>query len=100
MISSKYTETISSPKFLNFFRTFLKLRTEEEITKFLLDLMTIKELETFASRWQVAEMLHEGRPYTEIERLTGLSSATIARVSESLQYGHDGYKIVFDRLNK
>ena len=31
---------------------------------------------------------------------TGLSTATISRVNRSLNYGKDGYGIVFDRLEK
>ena len=36
--------------------------------------------------------------YNDILAETGASSATISRVNRSLQYGKDGYEIVFERL--
>ena len=49
-------------------------------------------------RFQVAVLLHQGLIYNDILEKTGASSATISRVNRSLQYGADGYAIVFDRL--
>lgn len=82
------------------FDAILKCRTKEELMKFLRDLMTMREIETFSLRLQAVRMLDEGISYLEIERLTGLSSATIARGSEYLKYGNGGYRIVLDRLKK
>ena len=31
---------------------------------------------------------------------TGASTATISRVNRSLNYGNDGYELVFNRMNK
>ena len=36
----------------------------------------------------------------EIAEKTGASTATISRVNRSLNYGNDGYELVFGRLNK
>ena len=79
---------------------FLKLRTSEEISALLADLLTKSEQNTLATRLKVAEMLEQGAPYTQIARETGASSATIAKVSENFKYGSDGYKLVLERLNK
>ena len=49
-------------------------------------------------RYQVAVYLSQGMIYNEILEKTGASSATISRVNRSLQYGADGYAIVFGRL--
>ena len=43
-------------------------------------------------------MLREGRTYLEIAEKTGASTATISRVNRSLNYGNDGYDMVFKRL--
>ena len=44
-------------------------------------------------------MLREGKTYLEIAEKTGASTATISRVNRSLNYGSDGYDMVFARLN-
>ena len=43
-------------------------------------------------------MLNEKHVYNEIVNATGASTATISRVNRSLNYGNDGYQIVFDRM--
>ena len=43
-------------------------------------------------------MLQDGKTYLEIAEKTGASTATISRVNRSLNYGNDGYAMVFDRL--
>jgi TrpR-related protein YerC/YecD len=100
MNQQKIDEILNSEDIQGLFSALLKTRNEEEMKKFLCDLLTIKEIETFAMRLKAARMLDEGIPYTEIERKTGLSSATIARVSEYLKYGYDGYKLIISRTHK
>ena len=51
-------------------------------------------------RFEVAKMLREKRTYLEIAEKTGASTATISRVNRSLNYGNDGYEMVFDRMGK
>lgn len=79
---------------------FMKLRGPDEVKAFLQDLLTKSEQETLAMRWKVAQLLDKGSPYKQIERETGASSATIAKISEFLKYGYDGYRLVIDRLKK
>lgn len=79
-------------------QALLKLRNTEEIKIFIKDLLSNAEQESIAARVNIALMLDEGTPYTQIERETGASSATIAKVSENLKYGNDGYKLIIDRL--
>ena len=43
-------------------------------------------------------MLREGVTYNVIAEKTGASTATISRVNRALQYGADGYKLVFSKL--
>ena len=61
---------------------------------------TINELLSLSQRLEVAKMLREQRTYLEIAEKTGASTATISRVNRSLNYGNDGYDMVFERLHK
>jgi TrpR-related protein YerC/YecD len=45
-------------------------------------------------------MLQQGKVYSDIVAKTGASTATISRVNRSLNYGSDGYKSVFERMQK
>ena len=42
--------------------------------------------------------LREHKTYLEIAEKTGASTATISRVNRSLNYGNDGYDMVFERI--
>lgn len=59
---------------------------------FLRDVMTEKEIIEISARFEAAKMLSEGKKYTEIVTATKLSSRTIARISEWLQNGCNGYQ--------
>ncbi len=82
------------------FQAILKLETMEECYAFFEDLCTVPELKALSQRILVAKMLSEHKVYSEIVEKTGASTATISRVNRSLSYGSDGYKIVFERLDK
>lgn len=81
-----------------FYKGVLQLQTEEECRAFFEDVCTIKELEALAQRFQVAQLLSEGKNYNEINEMTGVSTATICRVNKCLNYGDGGYRTVLDRL--
>lgn len=66
------------------------------VVKLLEDLFTEREIRDLASRLQVARLLSEGTSYVEIEKATGASATTIARVSKCLNGGSGGYKIALD----
>ena len=82
------------------FEGILQLQTVEECYSFFHDLATVPELKSMAQRFQVAKLLYENETYTDISTRTGASTATISRVNRSLNYGNDGYDMVFERLNK
>lgn len=82
------------------FEAILKLKNIEECYNFFEDLGTITEIKAFAQRFAVAGMLTEKKTYKEIHEKTGASEATISRVSRSLNYGADGYRLVLERLSK
>lgn len=80
------------------FDAVLTLKTKEDCYAFFEDVCTINELLSMAQRYEVAKMLKEGRTYLDIAKATGASTATISRVNRSLNYGEDGYAMVFERL--
>ena len=43
-------------------------------------------------------MLRMQKTYLDIAEKTGASTATISRVNRSLNYGNDGYDMVFSRI--
>lgn len=43
-------------------------------------------------------MLRDQKTYLDIAEKTGASTATISRVNRSLNYGNDGYDMVFARM--
>lgn len=94
MISKKDNKRI-----LELADAILALKTRNEAKRFLRDLLTEKELIEFGNRWKAARMLSQSVLYTEIEKETGLSSTTVARVSKWLNAGKGGYKLMLQKLN-
>ncbi len=89
---------IKDMKFEYLFNAILSLENMEECYSFFEDLCTVLELKAMSQRLHVAQMLNEKKVYSDIVTQTGASTATISRVNRTLNYGSDGYKIVFDRV--
>ena len=81
------------------YKAILTLETEEECYNFFQDLCTVSELRSMEQRYEVATLLNDGMIYNDILERTGASSATISRVNRSLNYGNDGYEMVFERIS-
>ncbi|MEK7156586.1 MAG: YerC/YecD family TrpR-related protein [Patescibacteria group bacterium] len=89
----------NKPKNKQLIRAVLSLKTPGETRRFLRDLLTPEEIEEFSKRFQTAEMLSEKVPYSVIEKKTGLSSTTVARVSLWLNGPEGGYRRVISKLH-
>lgn len=76
----------------------MQLRDVSECYNFFDDLCTVPELRALSQRLAVAKMLSEHKVYSDIVSVTGASTATISRVNRSLNYGCDGYTVIFERL--
>ena len=76
----------------------LSLKNIEECYDFFEDLCTVTELKAMEQRYEVAYLLYEGNVYGDVVKKTGASTATISRVNRSLNYGSNGYRVVFERL--
>ena len=72
------------------FQAILSLENKEECYTFFEDICTINELLSLSQRFEVARMLREQKTYLEI--------AEKSRVNRSLNYGNDGYDMVFKRV--
>ena len=82
------------------FEAILCLKNKEECDGFFEDLCTVNELLSLSQRYEVASMLRDHKTYLEIAEKTGASTATISRVNRSLNYGNDGYDLVFERVKE
>jgi TrpR-related protein YerC/YecD len=92
------SKNIKSEEVDSLFEAVLCLKDVTECYAFFEDICTVNELHSLAQRLQVAKMLRDSHTYLEIAEKTGASTATISRVNRSLNYGNDGYDMVFTRL--
>ncbi len=65
----------------------LKLDNMEDCRALLEDMCTRKELEKMAERVYAAKLLLQGKTYNQVIAQTDISSATLSRVSQCVQYG-------------
>lgn len=77
----------------------LSITDKATMQNFLRDVMTEKEIIEISARFEAARMLTEGKKYTEIVAKTKLSSRTVARISEWLQNGCNGYQAALKTVN-
>ena len=77
------------------FDAILCLKDKEECYTFFEDVCTVNELLSLSQRFEVAK-----KTYLDIAEKTGASTATISRVNRSLNYGNDGYDMVFKRMEQ
>lgn len=78
----------------------LSLKSREECYAFLEDICTIKEILDMSQRLLVAKMLAKGVSYAVICRETGVSTATISRISKCYEYGSGGYRSVIEKCGE
>lgn len=84
-------DKIRTPEVEAMLRTFAAFDDPDDIFALLMDMCTIREIAEMSQRLEVAHLLAEKVPYTEIQKRTGVSTTTISRVSKCLNYGAGGY---------
>lgn len=94
MSKNVHTEAVN-----HLFDAVLSLKNKEECYRFFEDVCTVNELLSLSQRYEVARMLRAQKTYLDIAEKTGASTATISRVNRSLNYGNDGYDMVFERVS-
>ncbi len=90
-------KTVRTKAVNHLFEAILSLENKEECYAFFEDICTVNELLSLSQRYEVARMLRNDKTYHDISENTGASTATISRVNRSLNYGNDGYDMVFKR---
>ncbi len=76
------------------------LQSAKEAHLVLQDLLTPKELESLAERWQLIKLLAADVPQREIAEKLGVSISKITRGSHMLQYGCGGFALVLKKLKQ
>ena len=95
-----YQSKLRNEEIDDLFEAILALENQEECYRFFEDICTIKQLQSIAQWLQVAKLLRQKKTYSDIEKITTASTATISRINKCLVYGSDGYRLILDRLDQ
>lgn len=82
-----------------FAEALLAVDNIQTMNNFLRDVMTEKEIVEISARLEAARMLEAGSKYVEIVAKTRLSSRTVARISDWLKNGCNGYQAALKTIN-
>jgi TrpR-related protein YerC/YecD len=82
------------------FRSILLLENVDDCYNYFEDLCTIKEVQSFCQRLEIAKMIDKGSSYQNTIEKTGVSTATIGRVKRCLEYGAGGYRLILESENE
>ena len=74
-------------KIAQLYQLIADMKTPEDCKALFDDLCTEKEIEKMAERVYAAKLLLEGKTYNQVMAQANISSATLSRVSRSVQYG-------------
>ena len=83
-----------SEKIENLYQVILQLNNVEDCQALFEDLCTRKELANMAERIYAAQLLLEGKTYNQVISQTSISSATLSRISQCVQYGKGYSKLL------
>ena len=78
---------MSDQKKARLYGLLAKIDDPEDIQRLLEDLCTKKEVINMAERLYAAELLIQGKTYNQVMAQSDISSATLSRVSQCVQYG-------------
>ena len=79
----------------------LTMKNEEEMRRFLIDLCSVRELNSLSQRLRVAELLDEGKTYAEMVAATGASTAIVSRMSRALSLSEEsGLELAVRRMKQ
>ena len=76
------------------------LKNEEEYKILFEDICTPQEIANMNQRIECAIMLQHGETYTSIIEKTGISSATLSRISKCLQHSNGGFSDLLRRYDE
>jgi TrpR family trp operon transcriptional repressor len=73
---------------------------EKAIEKFLISILTEKEINDISSRWELVKMLNQGMSQRKIAEKLGLSLCKITRGSRELKKRDSSFKKMIDGFNE
>ena len=76
------------------YELILQLDNKEDCKALFEDMCTRKEVEKMAERIFAAKLLLEGKTYNQVMEQSDISSATLSRVSQCVQYGKGYSKLL------
>ena len=76
------------------FEMLAQINDPKDMEKLFEDLCTRKEVENMAERLFAAQLLLAGSTYTQVMSQVNISSATLSRVSQCVQYGQGYSKLL------
>ena len=79
-------------------RALLALKTEDEMSQFLADILSHQELDQLENRWKAFQLILQGLPQREVSQALGLGIATVSRASRTIQHGNGSIKKLYDQL--
>ena len=84
----------NNEKMESLFRLIVSLDNVEDCQALFEDMCTKKELKKMAERIYAAKLLMEGNTYNQVMSKADISSATLSRVSQCVQYGKGYSKLL------
>ena len=84
----------SNEKIEALFELILSLDNMDDCRALFADMCTRKELEKMAERIYAAKLLLQGKTYNQVMEVADMSSATLCRVSQCVQYGKGYAKLL------
>jgi len=93
-----YINVTDKDRLLMMIRTAVAANDAKLLENFLGDILTKKEIKACEQRLKAMCMLYDGQSYDLIESVTGLSSATIARLSKKVRNNQKGFMEVIEKI--
>lgn len=87
-------EQENNSKVENLYQLIAQTTDPADIRDLFDDLCTRKEIENMAERIFAAKLLMEGKTYNQVIAEANISSATLSRVSQCVQYGKGYSKLL------
>ena len=91
---------VSNKHYKELFELFAAIGNEKEAEDLLRDILTPREVDSLAERWQEVQLLAKGIPQRDIAEKLGISISKITRGSRALQYGTGGFLHMLQKMQK
>lgn len=97
---SRLSKSEQESLFYDLIHALMEVKTAEEASLFIQDLLTKQELYNLSKRLRIAKLLLSGKTYEEIEKQVHVSHATIAKIGVWLSDRGEGFRSIVRKLPK